>query len=104
MLSRIIMELRKADGLMDLNKLGQRLVIDRSALEGMLESLVRQGKLREIGTGSEECARRAGCLNCSQKQTDSLMVKGYELADLEKSRVLKQETDGGIPCHKQMRT
>ena len=41
MLARIISEFKQARGPQDLNELSQRLGVERSALEGMLELLVR---------------------------------------------------------------
>ena len=64
MLSKILKEFERSDEPMDLNELSRRLGTERSALEGMLELLVRQGKLRAIQPGSVECShcsRRAGC-------------------------------------------
>ena len=81
MLAQIINELKQADGLLDLNELSRRLGVERSALEGMLELLVRQGKLREVGAGTETCAHCPGQLSCAQIQTGNLIGKAYELVD-----------------------
>jgi hypothetical protein len=65
MLSKILKEFKDTNEPMDLNELSRRLGTERSALEGVLELLVRQGKLREIQPGSVECShcnRRAGCV------------------------------------------
>ena len=48
MLSKILEELRKSIEPVSSNDLAQRLGINRSALEGMLEQLVKQGKLRRV--------------------------------------------------------
>ena len=56
MLLQIIDEFRKFSGPLDLNELSRRLGVEKSALDGMLQLLVRQGKLREVGSGTEACA------------------------------------------------
>ena len=81
MLVRIIDEFKKADGLLDLNELSRRLGVERSALEGMLQLLVRQGKLREVGAGTEACAHCAGRLICASIQMGNVMGKADELVD-----------------------
>jgi hypothetical protein len=47
MLTRILQALREAQGPLGLAELATQLEIDVSALEGMLEQLVHQGKLRK---------------------------------------------------------
>jgi len=79
MLARIISEFKQARGPQDLNELSQRLGVERSALEGMLELLVRQGKLREVGPGVEACSHCAGRLGCASIQMGNLIGKAYEL-------------------------
>ena len=64
MLTEILKEFKAAEGPIDLNELGRRLDVEHSALEGMLQMLVKQGKLREIEAGSETCSdcdRRKEC-------------------------------------------
>jgi len=78
MLSRIIGEFRKSSGPLDLNGLGQRLSVERSALDGMLQLLVRQGKLREAGISTEACTHCTGRLSCGAIQMGN-MGKAYEL-------------------------
>ena len=78
MLSRIIGEFRKSSGPLDLNGLGQRLSVERSALDGMLQLLVRQSKLREAGISTEACMYCAGRLSCGAIQMGN-MGKAYEL-------------------------
>ena len=65
MLSRIIDEFRKSSGLLDLNELSRRLGVDKSALDGMFQLMVRQGKLREVGPDTEACTHCAGHLSCA---------------------------------------
>jgi len=78
MLSRIIDEFRKSSEPLDFHKLSRRLGVERSALEGMLQLLVRQGKLREVGPGTEACTHCAGRLSCASIQTGNV-GKAYEL-------------------------
>ncbi|KPK47489.1 MAG: hypothetical protein AMJ77_02955 [Dehalococcoidia bacterium SM23_28_2] len=66
MLSRIIEELEKARGPLNLDELSRRLGVQRSALDGMIETLVRKGRLREVELGEAPpmcagCAERSGC-------------------------------------------
>ncbi len=56
MLTRILEALREAEDPLGLGELAARLEIEVSTLEGMLEQLVRQGKLRKTGEMTvEEC-------------------------------------------------
>jgi hypothetical protein len=84
MLSEILKTFQRDQEPIDLNELSRRLGVERSALEGMLELLVRQGKLKEIVLGSEDCAHCSGRLSCARLQAGDLMGKVYEL--VEKSR------------------
>jgi predicted transcriptional regulator len=79
MLSQILKAFEESNGPMDLNELSRRLGIERSALEGMLELLVRQGKLREIKPGSEVCAHCSSRLSCGYLHSGKLMGTVYEL-------------------------
>ena len=79
MLKRIMDEFRKSSGPLDLHELSQRLIIERSALDGMLQMLVRQGKLHEVGFGAETCAHCAGRLGCGSIQMSNMIGKTYEL-------------------------
>ena len=81
MLARIINEFKRAKEPLDLSELSRHLDIERSALEGMLELLVRQGKLREVGTSTETCIRCTSRLSCAQIQRGNMMGKAYKLAD-----------------------
>lgn len=68
MLSQILGELESAGGAIDLNELSRRLGVQRSALEGMIETLVRKGRLREVKVGETSpvcvhCAKRASCIS-----------------------------------------
>jgi hypothetical protein len=81
MLSEILKAFRQTDGPLDLNELSRQLGTERSALEGMLELLVRQGKLRVVRPGSEECAHCSGRASCAYLQSVKTAGKVYELAE-----------------------
>ena len=66
MLRRIMAELRAAHGTLSLDALARRLDVERSALEGMLTTLVRQGKLREVRPPTPPCATSGHCATCTQ--------------------------------------
>jgi hypothetical protein len=80
MLSEILKAFRRTDEPMDLNRLSRELGTDRSALEGMLETLVRQGKLKEINIGGETCGNCHGKASCGALHS-GMIGKVYELAD-----------------------
>ena len=79
MLRQILKEFKYADGPLDLKELSRRLGVERSALEGMLQLLVRQGKLHEVDAVAETCAHCAGRLSCAQRQSSAMMAKAYKL-------------------------
>ncbi len=79
MLAEIIKIFRENDGPLDLIDLSHRLGAERSAIEGMLALLVRQGKLREVNLGGEECSHCAGRMSCAHLTGGNLMGKVYEL-------------------------
>lgn len=79
MLSQILKEFEQTMEPMDLNELSRRLSTEKSALEGMLGLLVRQGKLREIQPGSLECSHCSGRAGCGYLQSGRLMGTVYEL-------------------------
>jgi hypothetical protein len=67
MLSQIIKELESAGGAIDLDELSRRLGVERSALDGMIETLVGKGRLRaiEVGETTPTCAHCAGRATCA---------------------------------------
>ena len=77
MLGKILKEFRESGGAVNLNELSRRLGVDRSALDGMLETLVRQGKLREVCAVAEDCPGGRGC-HCG-KNAGTALGKSYEL-------------------------
>jgi hypothetical protein len=79
MLMEILKAFREADGPMDLEGLSRKLGTERSALEGMLETLVRQGKLREVDVGGETCGNCHGKASCAVLRS-GMIGKVYELA------------------------
>jgi predicted transcriptional regulator len=80
MLSQILNAFKETTDPMDINELNRRLGTERSALEGMLDLLVKQGKLREIKPGSEECVYCRSRAACSHLKSGHLMGTVYELA------------------------
>ncbi|MCK5577847.1 MAG: hypothetical protein KAI14_05960 [Dehalococcoidales bacterium] len=79
MLLQIIEEFRQARGVITRSELGRRLGVEASALEGMLQLLVRQGKLREVGTGNKTCAH-CPVSGCAQMKGSSATGRAYQLA------------------------
>ena len=79
MLSEIIKAFEQADRPVYLNELSRNLDVERNALEGMLELLVRQGKLREISLGSETCADCSSRSGCALLRSGSPGSRVYEL-------------------------
>ena len=81
MLSRILEEFRKSDKPLDLKELSRRLGIERSALEGMLDLLVRQGKLRKLCPDIKACAHCPQHPSCASASAGDLLGKVYELVE-----------------------
>lgn len=63
MLRRILAEIEKSSGAVDLNELQQKLGVDRSALEGMIQHLVRTGRL--VDDHAEQISANQGCAGSS---------------------------------------
>jgi hypothetical protein len=80
-LSRVLTEFKQTNESLDPNDLSNRLSIERTALEGMLQLLVRQRKLRETGPGTEACSHCGGYASCAQTQMANVMGKSCELAN-----------------------
>lgn len=81
MLSEILNAIKETGSPLDLNELSNRLGVEKSALEGALELLVRQGKIREVSIGSEECAHCRDRASCIHLMAGNLFGKVYEMAD-----------------------
>jgi DNA-binding IclR family transcriptional regulator len=79
MLSQILQELERADGDLELNELSRRLGVERSALDGMIETLVRKGRLREVEAGEPSPM----CATCGKRSACTLMSigKAYEVVN-----------------------
>lgn len=71
MLWRVLHEVERAQGPLDLNELSRRLDIERSALDGMIQFWVRKGRLVDNSTGAGcvtvACANH-GCGGCASGQ------------------------------------
>jgi hypothetical protein len=65
----------------NLEELSQRLGTERSALEGMLMTLVRQGKLKEVILGAEDCNHCSIRASCNHFQKGETLGKVYELVE-----------------------
>jgi len=79
MLAQIMKAFREAEQPLDMSALSRSLGTDRSALAGMLETLVRQGKLKEINVGGETCGHCHGKASCVALHS-GMTGKVYELA------------------------
>jgi predicted Zn-ribbon and HTH transcriptional regulator len=79
MLSKIVNAFREADGPLDMRELSRRLGIERSALDGMLDVLVRQGKLREVTP--KVCAHCGKSGRCDHELKGYTGSKVYELVE-----------------------
>ena len=44
-----------------MNELGRRMELERSTLDGMLDTLVGQGKIKEVCDNGTACSSCAGC-------------------------------------------
>ena len=80
MLSEILNSFKTGEP-MDLEELSKRLGMEKSALEGMLMTLVRQGKLKEVILGSEDCGHCGGRASCTHFQNGETLGKVYELVE-----------------------
>lgn len=78
MLSQIVKEFKESGGTMDLSELSRRLGVEPSALDGMLEVLVRQGRLQKTcAAGGGSCG--GSCQGCGYFRPDSNMGSLYAL-------------------------
>ena len=80
MLKEILNRFRESGEPLDLERLSRELGTDKKALEGMLQTLVRQGKLREVKVGSGQCSHCLSRGSCIALQS-SLLGTVYELAE-----------------------
>ncbi len=96
MLSRILHEFGNAGGPVDLDELSRRLGVQRSALEGMIEFLVRKRYLREVrNEGAPVCA------GCSIRSTCDpvLGVRFWEMTEDGRHRLVRLAQPPGNPGH-----
>jgi hypothetical protein len=77
--SSILKELEEAERPVALDEMSRRVGVERSALDGMLQLLVRMGRLREVGAVAETCSHCPGRLSCARGQTGNALGKAYEL-------------------------
>ncbi len=66
MLRRILAAFATAPGMLSVADLARQLDVERSALEGMLTTLVQQGRLREVRPPVPPCAASGACATCAQ--------------------------------------
>jgi hypothetical protein len=60
MLQQVLRELREANGPLSLDELSRRLDIERGALDGMVQTLVRLGRLRDDRAMASVCGMHCG--------------------------------------------
>lgn len=77
MLSRVLEQFEKAKGPLTLSEMARRLGIERSALEGMVQFLVRKGKLRPAAATCAQCGLRFAC---GYHLSGGLVGTAYEIA------------------------
>ena len=71
MLRQILRELEMVRGAVDINYLSSKLGIERSALDGMIDYLVRKGRLQDDDQGSAttlSCISHGCVLSCGGSQ------------------------------------
>ena len=78
-LSRILREFEDARGQVTLGEIARKLGIERSALEGMIQLLVRKGRLREVCGVGESCATCGVRLACGAAHSGGALGNVYEL-------------------------
>ena len=81
MLAEIIKAFEENEGPVDLVRLGREMGVELTALEGMLQTLVRQGKLKEVLPGSETCMDCPRSSGCTYLQSGESGGKVYEIAE-----------------------
>jgi hypothetical protein len=89
MLKQVLKEIEAAGGTISLDALGQRLGLDRSTLEGMIQFWVRKGRLKEdnfFSSGTGNCVTGSCGGSCSGPQGCPFtmrMPRTYSLAFYE---------------------
>ncbi len=80
MLRRVLQELEAARGPLSLDELSRQLGIERDALNGMLQALVRLGHLRVDGTALAACDQHCvGCRAVQQCSSPSRLLRTYSV-------------------------
>jgi hypothetical protein len=78
MLQQIVQAIAAAGGSVDLNTLSRQLHVEPSALQGMIEFLVRKGQIKETDVVGECCDTSASCgcgKTCPGPQNCHFVVK-----------------------------
>ena len=78
-LSGILREFENARGDITLAELARHLGVERSALDGMIQLLVRKGRLREVGGVEGSCAGCGLRPGCRDGSSDGPAAACYEL-------------------------
>jgi DNA-binding IclR family transcriptional regulator len=73
MLKQVLHELETAKGPLSLDDLSRRMHVERSVLEGTIQTLVRLGRLRDDGQASVACDVR--CSACATAHQCTLATK-----------------------------
>lgn len=82
-LSRVLREIESSEESLTLSGLSRELGMEPSALDGMLQLLVRKGRLREVHAG-EECAACALRPACGDGRSDDAMGISYEVVSQDR--------------------
>ena len=76
MLQRILEEFESAPGGISINELGHKIGVERGALEGMIDYLVRKGRLQDDKAASAAMmCSNGGCVSCSGARKCPLVVE-----------------------------
>jgi predicted transcriptional regulator len=71
MLLTILKEFKESGGAINLDELSLRLGVERSALDGMLDVLVRQGKLQTVCAAGTSACGSCGTCHCGGNATQA---------------------------------
>ncbi len=78
-LSGVLREFENASRDLTLAEVARKLGIERSALDGMIQLLVRKGRLREVGGAEDGCAGCGLRPGCRDGRSDGPAAARYEL-------------------------
>jgi hypothetical protein len=84
MLSKVLHEIERTDGTLNISDLQRKLGVERSALEGMMQFLVQTGRLVDGDASIEECDTNTGscgpiCTGLVECAFVAKMPKTYKL-------------------------